>query len=113
MLLEDSDKKQRCIVVKFQRRLSNGGVWQNVQEEMKGRTNTNYECRRCGCQEITRKEKNMIKAVLKKLLTRYGENGAHKPSLRGCYEVTVPDVLKMKEVAENEYQASKMRNATF
>ena len=37
-----------------------------------------------------------VKAMLQKMFIRYGVEGAHNPSPRGCYEPVVPDVLKRR-----------------
>lgn len=38
----------------------------------------------------------MVKAILRKVLIRLGEEGARIPSARGCYEADVPTSVQKK-----------------
>lgn len=45
--------------------------------------------------------------ILQKLFIKYGEEGARIPSLRGCYEPTVPEALKAQVLAEHNRTSCK------
>lgn len=45
--------------------------------------------------------------ILQKLFIKYGEEGARVPSLRGCYEPTVPEALKAQVLAEQNRTSCK------